>query len=81
MPRWRDSTAFTGLERAVLGFAEAATATPPEVTDEQVAELTERLGPAGMVELTMMVAVENQRSRFNSAVGLRSQGFSDRCAV
>jgi len=29
----------------------------------------------------MMIAVENQRSRFNSALGLTSQGFSDRCEV
>jgi hypothetical protein len=29
----------------------------------------------------MMVAVENSRSRFNSALGLVSQGFSDRCQV
>jgi hypothetical protein len=27
----------------------------------------------------MMIAVENQRSRFNSALGLTSQGFTDRC--
>jgi hypothetical protein len=26
----------------------------------------------------MMVAVENQRSRFNSALALTGQGFSDR---
>ena len=33
------------------------------------------------VELTTMVAVENLRSRLNSAMGLRSQGFSDNCAI
>lgn len=36
---------------------------------------------AALVELTMMVAVENQRSRFNSALGLTSQGFRHRCEV
>jgi hypothetical protein len=25
--------------------------------------------------------VENQRSRFNSALGLHSQGFQDRCEI
>jgi hypothetical protein len=25
--------------------------------------------------------VENQRSRFNSALGLTSQGFKDRCEI
>jgi hypothetical protein len=34
-----------------------------------------------VVELAMMVAVENERSRFNSAFGLTSQGFSDRCEL
>ena len=39
VPRWRDSTVFTPLERAVLGYAEAMTQTPPTVTDAMVAEL------------------------------------------
>lgn len=81
VPRWRESDAFTEVERAVLGYAEAMTVTPPEVSDEQVAYLSEELGVPAVVELTMMVAVENQRSRFNAAMGLRSQGFSDRCAT
>jgi hypothetical protein len=33
------------------------------------------------VELTVMVGIENLRSRVNSALGLRSQGFADRCEV
>jgi alkylhydroperoxidase family enzyme len=37
------------------------------------------LDDAQLVELTMMIAVENQHSRFNSAFGLSSQGFKDRC--
>lgn len=81
VPRWRESEVFTPLERAVLGYAEAMTATPPEVTDEQVAYLSEQLGVPAVVELTMMVAVKNQRSRLNAAMGLRSQGFSDRCEL
>lgn len=81
VPKWRESEAFTPVERAVLGYAEAMTATPPEVTDEQVTHLTEQLGVPAVVELSMMVAVENQRSRLNAAMGLRSQGFSDRCEL
>jgi hypothetical protein len=34
-----------------------------------------------MVELTMMVAIENERARFNSAAGLKAQGFSDVCEI
>ena len=81
VPQWRDSDAFTDTERAVLAYAEAVSATPPAVTDAMVADLRERLDDAALVELTMMIAVENQRSRFNTALGLTSQGFSDRCEV
>ena len=29
----------------------------------------------------MMVAIENERSRFNAAMGLESQGYSDVCEL
>ena len=81
VPRWRDSDVYTDLERQVMAYAEAVTATPPAVTDEMVAGLRRHLDDAQLVELTMMVAVENVRSRFNSALGLTSQGFKDRCEI
>ena len=78
VPRWRDSDAFTELDRLVLEYAEAMTATPPSVTDEMAARLRGHLGEARLVELTAIVAVENLRSRINAALGLTSQGFKDR---
>ena len=81
VPRWRDSEVFTPLERQVLEYAEAMTATPPTVTDEMVAHLVDELGAAAVVELTQMVALENMRSRFNSAAGLQSQGYSEVCEL
>ncbi|WP_110180495.1 carboxymuconolactone decarboxylase family protein [Nocardioides solisilvae] len=81
VPRWREAEVFTDLERDVMAYAEAVTATPPTVTDEMVARLDAALGHAAVVELTMTVAVENQRSRFNAAMGLASQGYSDACAL
>jgi AhpD family alkylhydroperoxidase len=81
VPRWRDSDIFTPVERRVLEYSEAMTATPPTVTDTMVAKLIEDLGEEAVVELTLMVAIENERSRFNSALGLTSQGFSDRCEL
>jgi alkylhydroperoxidase family enzyme len=81
VPRWRDSDVYTDLERQVMAYAEAMTMTPPTVTDEMVAGLRRELDDAELVELTMMVAVENVRSRFNSALGLTSQGFKDRCEI
>jgi len=81
VPRWRDSEVFTPVERRVLEYAEAMTATPPTVTDAMADALRADLGVDGFLELTMMVAVENERSRFNSALGLTSQGFADRCEL
>lgn len=79
VPRWRESGMFTPVERRVLDYSEAMTATPPTVTDDMVAKLIEDLGEEAVIELTMMVAIENERSRFNSALGLTSQGFSAQC--
>jgi alkylhydroperoxidase family enzyme len=81
VPRWRESTAYTELERLVLEYAEAMTETPPAVTDELVAALRERLGDARQVELTALVALENMRSRTNAALGLESQGFKALCEL
>ena len=81
VPTWRDSDAYTPVERRVLEYAEAATATPPTVTDELAAALLDDLGAEAFVELTALVALENFRSRVNAALGLSSQGLSDRCAV
>lgn len=81
VPSWRASDVFTDTERAVMAYAEAMTRTPPEVTDEMVAGLRASLDDAQLVELTMMIAVENERSRFNSALGLTSQGFRNRCQL
>ncbi|OIJ85836.1 carboxymuconolactone decarboxylase family protein [Streptomyces colonosanans] len=81
VPRWRDSDVYTELERDVMEYAEAMTATPPEVDDDLAARLVGRLGEPAFVELTAMVAVENLRSRINSALGLTSQGFKESCDV
>ncbi len=79
--RWRESDAFSPVEREVLAYAEAMSTTPVTVTDDMVASLIDHLGNEAMVELTMMIAIENERSRFNSAAGLQSQGYSDVCEV
>lgn len=81
VPRWRESSVYTDLERQVLAYAEAMSSGPDAVTDEMVAALREHLGEERLVELTMLVAVENTRSRFNAALGLTSQGFRDRCEI
>jgi alkylhydroperoxidase family enzyme len=80
VPFWREHrNAFSESQLLVMEYAEAMTETPPTVTDELAASLQKELGEAGFVELTVMVAVENLRSRVNSAFGLTGQGFKDRC--
>jgi alkylhydroperoxidase family enzyme len=81
VPGWWDSDLFTELERLVLGYADAMTATPPVVTDELVVQLREHLTDAQLVELTAIIAVENLRSRINAALGLSAQGFKDRYEI
>ena len=83
VPRWRDSSVFTTVERAVMGYAEAMTQTPPTVTDEMVAQLLEQLGAAALVELTAFIALANMTSggtwRWGSSPkGTRSRATSSR---
>jgi len=68
VPRWRESTVFTPLERDVMEYAEAMTETPPQVTDELFARLLEQLGAPAMVELTSLVGFANSAARRSPTV-------------
>lgn len=81
VPRWRESSVFTPLERDVMEYAEAMTETPPQVTDELSHRLLEQLGAPAMVELTAWVAVANLYTRSNTALGIESQEFSKACTI
>lgn len=82
VPAWREHReAFTALELLVMEYAEQMTETEPAVTDAVAGELLAHLGEQAFVELTVMISLENFRSRINSALGLTSQGFSASCAV
>lgn len=81
IPRWRESDVFAPLEREVLEYTEAMSTTPLTVTDEMVASLVRQLGSPAVVELTQVIAFENMTGRFNSAMGLASQGLSDVCEL
>jgi hypothetical protein len=56
-------------------------ATPPTVEDDLSHRMQEAIGLEAFVELTQLVALENMRSRFNSAAGLEAQGFSEVCEL
>ena len=79
--RWRESDAYDDVERDVLAYAESMTTTPVDVDDARTERLRGRLGEKVLVELTALVALENQRSRFNAAMGVLPQGWSRVCAL
>jgi AhpD family alkylhydroperoxidase len=74
---WRQSERFSDLDRLVLEYAEAMTRTPVEVPAELFARLRAEFDQRQIVELTMSVALENLYSRFNWAVGIEGEGFSE----
>ncbi len=79
---YADSPAYSEDERAAIAYADAMTATPTTVTDEQVADLERRFGRAGVVELSYQIGIENMRARMYSALGITEQGFgTDSCRV
>jgi AhpD family alkylhydroperoxidase len=81
VPRWRESTVFTPVERRVMEYAEAMSQTPPAVTDEMSAALLSDLGPAALLELTARIGAMNLNARSNVALGIRSQEFSASCGL
>jgi alkylhydroperoxidase family enzyme len=81
VPIWRESEAFSPLERDVLEYAEAMTTTPLGVTDAMVANLRAKLGDAALVELTAVIAFANFTTRPNVALGIESDGFAAACGL
>lgn len=81
VPRWRESSVFTPLERDVMEYAEAMSQTPPAVTDELSARLLEALGAAALVELSAFIALANVYTRSNIAFGIEAQGFAAACGL
>jgi AhpD family alkylhydroperoxidase len=81
VPRWRESTAFTPLERRVMEYAEAMCRTPITVTDEMSAALLSDLGAPALLELTARIGAMNMSARGNVALGIRSQAFAASCGL
>ncbi|HTV24423.1 MAG TPA: carboxymuconolactone decarboxylase family protein [Polyangiaceae bacterium] len=77
LPYYETSPLYTPLERRVLDYTVAMTSTPMVMQKALVDALRAELGVAALVELTAAISWENQRARFNHAVGAREEGFSD----
>lgn len=71
------SPAFSDLERLVLDYTVAMTSTPVTVPDALFAALRARLDEAQILEITAAIAWENYRARFNHALDIGAQGFSE----
>ena len=69
------SPLFDEQERTALAYAEAMTITGHKVTDSLFARLRTHLSEPQVVELTAAIALENFRSKFNTALGIEAQGF------
>ena len=72
---WRESSAFSALERVALEYAERMTYTGEKVDEPLFGRLKQHFDERQIVELTAAIALENFRSKFNPALGIESQGF------
>ena len=81
VPRWREASVFTPVERDVMAYADAASQTPPAVTDQLSDRLLAHLGAPALVELAARVAFMNMSARMNIALGIGSEQFADACGL
>ena len=71
----RTSPLFDARERAALEYAERVTTTGERVSDELFDRVRSHFTEVQIVELTAAIALENFRSKFNTALGIEAQGF------
>ena len=77
LPSYRESELFDELEKLVLDYAVGISRTPIDVSDALFASLREHFDERQMVELTNVIALENMRARFNTALGIGAAGFTE----
>ncbi len=77
MADYETSEHFSADERVVLAYADCMTNTPADVPDDLFAELKSHFNDKQIVELTAIIARENYRARFNHALLIGSDGFSE----
>ena len=77
---YRESDAFSEKEKLVIAYAEEMTRTPVDVPSELFERLRAVFDERELVELTAAIAWENYRARFNHALDIQAQGFSEGAA-
>jgi AhpD family alkylhydroperoxidase len=74
---YRTSDAFSLEEKLAMEYAEQMTQQNVQIADDFFARLHEHFSDEQLVELTMAIAVENLRARFNNALDIPAAGFSE----
>jgi len=72
---WQHSVLFSEQERAALAFAEAVTATPPQLTEGIRTEVKRHFSDETISEMTALIAFQNLSARFNAALDIPAQGL------
>ena len=74
---WQESALFSAEERVALAYADAVTATPPQVDDALKAQMKQHFTDDVITEMTALIAFQNLSARFNAALDIPSQGLCD----
>ena len=74
---WEHSSLFSESEKVAIEYAEAMSLTPVRVSDELFERVRKNFSEDQIVELTASVAYENYRARFNHALAIKSENYSE----
>ncbi|CBG88063.1 putative decarboxylase [Citrobacter rodentium ICC168] len=75
--QWQTSALFSAQERVALAYADAVTATPPQVDEALKAQMKQHFSDDEISEMTALLAFQNLSVRFNAALDIPSQGLCD----
>jgi len=76
LSRYQESDVFGSDEKLVLDLAVAMTKTPTVISDDLFARLQERFTTEQLVELSIAIANENLKGRFNRVFRCEPAGLS-----
>ena len=74
---YESSNLFSSDEQAVLQYAEAMTSNPAEVPTNVYEQIWSIFNESQIIELTSTIAWKNYRARFDYALKIESQGYSE----
>ena len=77
LPNYENSSLFSSEEKAVLKYADAMTSNPAKVPDNVYEKIRSIFNESQIIELTSAIAWENYRARFDHALKVESQGYSE----